>query len=245
MDYKDYQAGATQQHFWFKAKNNLIEVLLNKATSNKKMHILDIGAGTGGDVDTLNKFGFVHVVDINQAALDLIPNELVLDKKCCDTCNLSYENNAFDMVVAFDVLEHIKNDQQAVSEIFRVLKPGGFFIFTVPAYQWLFGTHDHHLSHVRRYNKAKIKNLLKNFNLITLGSWLFFLFPFAAIARLLAKNTHKKNEAIPNKFINWLMYRILNLENILIKRGFRFPWGLTIYGIYRKPNHQDSLQKTF
>lgn len=235
MDYKDYQAGVTQQHFWFRAKNNLIEVLFDKITTDEKTHVLDIGAGTGDDIITLNKFGLVHVVDINQSALDLIPNALVLDKKCCDTCNLSYENNIFDVVVAFDVLEHIENDHQAVSEIFRILKPGGFFIFTVPTYQWLFSTHDHYLSHVRRYNKANIKNLLKQFNPITLGSWLFFLFPLAAISRLLTKNTRKKSEPVPNKFINSLMYTILKLETKLIKKGFRFPWGLTTYGIYQKP----------
>lgn len=238
MDYKDYQTGATQQHFWFKAKNDLIDVLLNKITSNKKIQILDVGAGTGDDVKTLHKFGFIHVVDINQDALDLIPNTLVLEKKCCDVCELPYENNLFEVIVAFDVLEHIEKDHQAVSEIFRVLKPGGFFIFTVPAYQWLFSTHDHYLNHVRRYNKTNIKHLLKQFKPIDLGSWLFFLFPLAAISRLLTKNTRKKNETMPHKFINSLMYVILKLETKLIKKGLRFPWGLTIYGIYQKPQHK-------
>ncbi len=245
MDYKDYQDGASQQHFWFKAKNKLVAHLLSQTITNNKSHILDIGAGTGDDLDVLNKFGFIHVIDINQKALDLIPTSLAIEKKCCSASELSYEDNSFDAIVAFDVLEHIPNDQKAVNEIMRVLKPGGFFIFTVPAYQWLFSAHDSYLHHVRRYNKNDIQELLQKFTKITLGSWLFFLFPLAAISRLLSKNKpHNEHEKTPNKFINSLMYGILQGELWLIKKGLKFPWGLTIYGIYQKPSQSTNKQGT-
>jgi ubiquinone/menaquinone biosynthesis C-methylase UbiE len=235
MDYQDYQDGTSQQHFWFKAKNELINILLSKINFDSKKHILDIGAGTGDNLSTLNKFGLIHVIDINQEALDLIATT-VFEKKCCDACNLSYEDNSFDTVVAFDVLEHVEDDQQAISEIFRVLKPGGFFIFTVPAYQRLFSTHDRSLHHVMRYNKKDIRLLLKNFNPMYLGSWVSIPFPCIAIFRLITKNRRYSNyEKHSYKIINFLLYTILKGETWLIKKGIQLPWGLTIYGIYQKP----------
>jgi ubiquinone/menaquinone biosynthesis C-methylase UbiE len=238
MDYNDYQIGITKEHFWIKAKNNLVGILLKKISLGNDQHILNIGAGTGNDASTLHKFGVVHVVDINQSALDLIPMQYVSEKKCCDACKLPYESNTFDIVTAFDVIEHIVDDHLAVSEIFRVLKPGGMLIFTVPAYQWLFSGHDKYLHHKRRYSKKTIFTLLKNFIPITIGSWMFFLFPCAMFIRLLKKNKtpYSYNEAIHNKYSNFLMYLILKTENWFIKKGLKFPWGLTIYGIFKKPN---------
>ncbi len=233
MDYKDYIQGTTQDHFWFKAKRQLIEILLSKIKAPLNMKILDIGAGTGDDIFILKKFGNIHVIDCNQRALDLIPDSMITEKKCGDACNLPYENNSFDAIVAFDVLEHIEDDHLAVAEIHRTLKPGGYFIFTVPAYQLLFSSHDKDLQHKRRYNKKNMRKLMKDFKSITLGFWLFFLFPCAVLLRLISKTTH--HEKTPNKLLNAIMYATLTIENLLIKTGLRFPWGLTVYGIYQKP----------
>ncbi|MBD3231372.1 methyltransferase domain-containing protein [Candidatus Dependentiae bacterium] len=68
------------------------------------------------------------------------------------------------MVVAFDVLEHIKNDHLAVKEITRVLKKGVIFIFTVSALNFLYSHHDKFLEHYRRYDKDSLKKLLNDFN---------------------------------------------------------------------------------
>ncbi|MFC1690535.1 hypothetical protein ACFL0W_00005 [Nanoarchaeota archaeon] len=79
MDYKDYRAGQKSSDFWFKAKNNLINILLSKATKRKNTHItkqklkiLNIGAGTGNDLKILNKYGDNYVIDVNKNALDPI-----------------------------------------------------------------------------------------------------------------------------------------------------------------------------
>ncbi len=155
MDYKDYQNGATTDHFWFKAKGQIINLLLQKINKNeipaevyperlakdlslgmtekKDLNILNAGAGIGEDLTIIKQFGRIHAIDIEEKALELIPRELVYEKKICSICQLPYDNNYFDLAVAFDVLEHIENDQKAVAEIYRVLRPKGYFIFTVPA----------------------------------------------------------------------------------------------------------------
>jgi SAM-dependent methyltransferase len=238
MDYKDYQSGATPSHFLFKARTNLIEVLISSIKQPHHIKILDLGAGTGENIQALHKFGAVHAVDINQHALDLIPNNLVFEKKQGDACAIPYPNGHFDVVVAFDVLEHIQDDSKMVAEVTRVLKKDGFFIFTVPAYNALYSAHDKALDHYRRYNASTLKSLLRQLAPIQRGAWFFSLFPPVALIRLITKSQPARNNQAMQlpRFINTLFYQILNLENKLIARGIRFPFGLTKYGIYQKKN---------
>ena len=231
MDYKDYKSGMKQDHFWIQGKTGLIEILFNKLNLEKNSKILDIGSGTGQDLRIINKFGNTYVVDIEQKSLDMIPNEIVVEKKLSDICNIDYPDNFFDIVVLFDVLEHIKDDKKAVQEIYRVLKPNGIFIFTVPAFSFLYSNHDKNLGHFRRYNKKKIKALLNNnFYFKEFNFWLFSLFLPASIQRLLNLNFVNSGKNFP-KLINKFFVKILNFENWLIEHGLKFPMGLSIYGI--------------
>ena len=129
MDYKDLQAGQVKDNFWFRGKNHLIDVLLSKTCKNNRdINILNIGAGTGDDLEVLNKYGNNYLIDIDRDALSMIDNNLCVEKKLCDACDLPYENNFFDIVVSFDVFEHIKNDGKAVREVYRVLKKEGILL---------------------------------------------------------------------------------------------------------------------
>lgn len=237
MDYKDYQAGFKVNGFWLFGKTEFIGLLLKQLNLPKDINILNVGAGTGNDIHQIKKNGNVFVLDIDQKALDLIPDNLVKEKKVANACEIPYPENSFDLVVSFDVLEHIEDDHKAVSEIKRVLKPGGFFVFTVPAYSFLFSAHDEYLDHYRRYNKLQLIDLLKEFKKIELGSRFFFLFiPIALdrlINRLINKNREYKLVKFP-KIINVIGCWILSFENYLFKKGLRYPWGSSFYGIYKK-----------
>jgi Methylase involved in ubiquinone/menaquinone biosynthesis len=236
MDYQDYLSGATKDLFWFKAKNGLIEVLLNKLEFENKLKILNLGAGTGDDLSIINRFGETYVIDKNQKALDLIPKDRVVEKKLCDACDISYPDVFFDVVVAFDVLEHIEKDFIALNEIHRILKPSGFFIFTVPAFNFLFSSHDRNLNHFRRYNIKMIRNLLSKFHCLDLGFWVCTLFIPLAIQRLLKRKEAVLKNPYPRlpKIINGFFYYLLTAENFLIKHGIPLPIGTTIFGIYQK-----------
>lgn len=238
MDYKDYQDGATKDFFWHKAKIHLIEILLNKVKSAKKVKILNLGAGTGDDLPVIAKFGEIYVIDIDSYALELIPKDLIYEKRTCNACYLPYVNNFFDLIVAFDLLEHIENDKLAINEIYRVLKKGGFFIFTVPAFNFLYSSHDKALNHFRRYDKRYIKNLFSNFECKELGYWVFLLFLPVAIQRLLKRKNYIPRVHFMNlpKFVNNILYYLLRCENWFIKYKIPLPIGITIYGIYKKTN---------
>lgn len=234
MDYRDFQAGATKDHFWFKAKTLLIDVLLKKLPHQKDLKILNIGVGVGDDLDVIAQYGDIHALDIDQNALDLIVQKRVVKKTCADACQLPYPENAFDLVVSFDVMEHVENDNKMAEEIFRVLKPQGHYIFTVPAYNFLFSAHDRALHHFRRYTKKSVHKVLYKFEKCEAGYWVFFLFLPAVIKRLLDKQSETTQVSLLPSVLNAVCFKVLQSENWLISKGIRFPFGLTVYGIYQK-----------
>lgn len=236
MDYKDLQASQAKENFWFEAKNDLIRILMNKASRNKKdLRILNIGAGTGNDLKVISSFGDSYVVDIDTKALSLIDDALCAEKKLADACNLPYSDSFFDAVVSFDVFEHIENDRKAINEAYRVLKKGGILVFTVPAFQFLFSSHDKVLCHQRRYNKKSIKALLSPFNNHEIFFWNSFLFAPAAILRILKKKSKPKVDQMNLPLcMNTLLYKLTSIDNFLIERNISMPIGLSIVGFCRK-----------
>jgi len=236
VDLKDHRAGLSPSHFWTQARINFISVLMHKIPTNTNYTILDIGAGTGENISVLSRYGNVHALDIDHEALELIPSDMVVEKKIGSACDIPYADNFFDIIVAFDVMEHVKYDNVMIKEVLRTLKPQGFFILTVPACNALYGAHDIMLNHHRRYNKVMLKNRLAPFTQRYQSYWNFSLFIPSALYRLATKKMVKKRleyATIPS-FANSLCLAILSCENWCIKKGFRFPWGLTLSGIYQK-----------
>ena len=121
-----------------------------------------------------------------------------------------------------------------VDEIHRVLKKNGTYIFTVPAYNWLYSAHDRILNHYRRYNRTMIHALFSKIKKNRLGSWVFFLFLPAVIKRLLNKKSVQSEVPQLPAWLNTICYELLKCENWCIGKGINFPFGLTLYGMYTK-----------
>ncbi len=234
MDYRDYIDGQTGDQFWFRSKKDLINILMNKI-GRKNLKILNIGAGTGVDLEIMNRFGNISIIDVNKKALDLIPSNLYSDKKVCDATALPYPNDFFDIVCSFDVFEHINNDKKAVLEAHRVLKKGGLLLLMVPAFNFLFSAHDRALLHYRRYSKKKLYELLRIFKYEYLSYWNSILFIPLSILRILKKRSKPKTDyfnlpsLLEKAFLNFL-----RIENKLIMKDYRLPFGLSLVGVYRK-----------
>ena len=234
MDYRDYIDGQSGDQFWFRSKKDLINILLNKI-GLKNLKILNIGAGTGIDLEIMNRFGNIHIIDVNKKALDLIPSNLYSEKKICDATALPYPNDFFDIVCSFDVFEHIKNDGKAVLEAHRVLKKKGLLLFMVPAFNFLYSAHDRALLHYRRYSKKKIQGMLKIFKYEYLSYWNSILFLPLSILRLLKKRAKPKTDYFNLPYIlEKAFLNFLRIENKLIMKDYRLPFGLSLVGVYRK-----------
>jgi len=190
----------------------------------------------GNDLKIFKKYGENYIIDINDKALNQIDKRLYTEKKKEDACNLSYKDNFFDIVVALGVLEHVKEDNKLINEAYRTLKTGGVFVFEVPCHQFLFSSHDVALEHYRRYSNKRIIKLLARFNNLEIFYWNFLLFIPVMIMRIFRKKSEPKvdNMKVP-RFIDNILYYILNFENNLIKSNIKVPTGIGLIGYCQKP----------
>ncbi len=162
MKTSEYYAVATRQasHFYYVGNRAIIVSLLKNYLQKlhthlpmNSFHILDAGCGTGHLVKDLNKFGQVDAIDISPIAVKLAKAAHV-NASIASVNELPYRNNSFDVIVSMDVLYHrLVNDQRALRECYRTLKPGGLLIVRVPAHPLFMTFHDR-LVHTReRYTK--------------------------------------------------------------------------------------------
>jgi SAM-dependent methyltransferase len=247
MDLKDYQKNINKNnlHFWYKARLIFIKTLLTKYKTMlpDNPEILDIGCGTGTELKILKNFGRVSALDINDQAL------LVAKKTGCQIIKSNLEEdeldkNKFDLICAFDILEHLGKDEEVLHKIYSSLKKNGLLILTVPACPLLFGPHDIALEHKRRYSKKSLISKIKKtgLNIKTIGYWNSLLFPLEALFRIfkiiLSKIKKQKSfqteTKIPSKFLNIFFFYLLNLDNFLFKKTISIPFGLSIYLVAKK-----------
>ena len=198
-------------HWWFAERRNLLRVWASQLPSDT--NFLDIGAGVGTQSRLLkDEFGF-HVIAVEQSTYG--------SKKCRENgletlqenaTNLSLDNETIDAVIAMDVLEHVQEDDKALSEIFRVLKDDGIFFITVPAFQFMWSKHDEAVQHVRRYSKREITHKLQEsgFLVTNIRYWNSIVFPIALIKRLF--NLGKSDLNAPPRIINYILTRVIRIE---------------------------------
>ena len=144
----------------------------------------------------------------------------------------------FDLILAADVIEHIKNDILIVKKLKNYLKEiSGIMIITVPAYQFLFSKKDKELKHYRRYNVTTLSKLLSEFQLLKITYFNFFLFLPLSFLILFCKflniNFIQKAEETPISILNTILYTIFKIEKYFIN-FIKFPFGLSILCICQK-----------
>jgi 2-polyprenyl-3-methyl-5-hydroxy-6-metoxy-1,4-benzoquinol methylase len=234
MDLIDYhKTKESKENFWYDARRSLIIDILrkNRITSS---NILEVGCGIGSQLPALASFNNRATgCDINGDSLEVARRNrlkvffLDLEKNSTDT--------KYDVVCGFDVLEHIPDDRSALKNIHDSLDGNGIFIFSVPAYNFLFSGHDKALRHKRRYGRTEIIKKITDagFELREIFYWNSFLFPAVAVQRLLNKGGRGSN-INSYKLFDRILFRVLWLENYLIRIGLRIPFGLSIFGIAKK-----------
>ncbi|MDB5988712.1 MAG: class SAM-dependent methyltransferase [Herbaspirillum sp.] len=232
-----------EANFWFRSRNKLLMWAIEKYGKNFKS-LLEIGCGTGYVLSGISK-KFPHSTlygsEIFIAGLGFASERLPATKFMqMDARNIPFENE-FDVIGAFDVLEHIKEDQDVLAQMYTALKPNGLMLLTVPQHAWLWSYADEHAMHERRYAAADIFQKIEaaGFRVIKSTSFITSLLPAMMISRFLQKKVPDKQfdstaELTIPSWLNAFFFRILSVELVLIKMGFNFPIGGSRLVVARK-----------
>jgi SAM-dependent methyltransferase len=192
------------KHWWFVGRRAILESFLQKVIEkskikNQKSKILDVGCGTGANLEMLAQFGESEGVDVSDDALEFCRAKgLKVHKGLAE--KLPFEDESFDVVTALDVVEHLDDDVAGLKEMHRVLKKDGRTLIFVPAFMWLWGVQDDISNHRIRYTKKQIVERLQKAGFeierATYANWTFFA-PILA-GRTLMKVTGLKPESENN-----------------------------------------------
>ena len=221
-------------HWWFVGRRAILESFLHgiiEKINAEKPHILDVGCGTGANLEMLANFGEAEGVDISDDALEFCEAKgLKAHKGLAE--ELPFADESFDVVTALDVVEHLDDDIAGLKEMHRVLKTGGRTLIFVPAFMWLWGVQDDISNHRIRYTKKQIVERLEKAGFeierATYANWTFFA-PILA-GRTLMKITGIKPESENNvnvSALNGFFGKIFSAERLWL-RNFNFPFGVSI-----------------
>lgn len=228
-------AALEEKNFWFRARNELIVQVLRKYFPNAQ-NMLEIGCGTGYVLRGITR----ALPDLQASGSEIFLEGLGFASRRLPTADLfqmdareiPYDNE-FDVIGAFDVIEHIEEDERVLREIHRALKPGGGALFTVPQHPALWSTQDESACHVRRYRRHELTDKLRanGYSIVFSSSFVSLLLPLLAFSRWRKRNRASTagldGEFTPSPLVNGALYHVLRLESLMIRAGLRFPVGGT------------------
>ncbi len=225
-------------HWWFKGRREIISHIISEMDLRPNASILEIGCGTGGNLEMLSQFGNVSGMEMNNNALATAKtyskNRYDLRQGTCPDLS-TFSKRTFDLICMFDVLEHIDLETETLREAAKLLTEDGRIILTVPAYQWLWGMHDEFLHHKRRYNASNLRIAADaaELGIRKLTYFNFLLFPIAAGTRIMEKLVGGKRPIgaeIPPTAINRALTWIFAAERFAVSR-FHIPFGVSLLAI--------------
>ncbi len=231
-----------RNHWWFVVRSKIIDDRISSIVpAGTELSILNIGVATGATNNILKKYGRVTSVEYDKECALFTFEESGEQIIAASVQDLPFRSDSFDLVCAFDVIEHVENDERAVSEMQRVCRKRGRIFITVPAFMILWSHHDVVNQHKRRYKINEIESLFEKPR--SCGKELYktyfntILFPFILCFRVLSKFipesmirkgagsdfTIVSNESIINK----ILFQVFSLERKLL-RYLTFKFGSSI-----------------
>ena len=224
------------RHWWYRARRKILADLIRReARPPANAQILEIGCGTGHNLAMLGEFGHVDGLELDEEARALSEKRLGRKVMSSPLPELGeVPDGYYDLIGAFDVIEHIEDDRAALASIATKLKPGGKFVMAVPAHQWMWSAHDVVNHHKRRYSKQALKALIESspLELEKIGYFNSLLFPLAVAERAASKLRGKENAdvALPPAPLNAALEAVFVAERHLVGR-LPLPPGLSLFAV--------------
>lgn len=230
-------------NFWFRSRNRLLVWAVQRYFSKAK-NFLEIGCGTGFVLSGIREAcpklilagGEIHSEGLNFAAKRLPGVELFQ----MDGRRIPFREE-FDVIGAFDVLEHVEEDEEVLSQMFQATRKGGGILLTVPHHAFLWSPVDDFAHHVRRYKTRELREKVQRagFPVVRLTSFVSLLLPLVTLSRFKKRVTG--NESDPkadyvnmSSLANATLERILDGERTMIRAGLSFPAGASMLLVARR-----------
>jgi len=229
-------------NFWFRARNRLIVWALGHYFPGARA-MLEVGCGTGfvlaGIAKTLPQLrltGSEAAAEVLAFAAGRVPGATLIQM---DARRIPFREE-FDVVGAFDVLEHIEDDRAVLAELAATLVPGGGLLVTVPHHPALWSEYDVRAGHVRRYRASELRTRAAEagFEIARMTAFVTLLLPLMFLSRF-AKRAPKANydPAAELRLAPWLnrtLEAVLDVERALIRAGTSLPAGGSLLLVGRK-----------
>lgn len=229
------------KHWWFAGRRRIISEFVRGVCRKLKParpRILDVGCGTGANLQMLSEFGVAEGVDVSTEALEFCRARGLDQVKQGAAEHLPFADETFDLVTGLDVVEHLDDDIGGLQEMRRVLSPEGRVVLFVPAFMFLWGVQDDISHHRRRYTLPELKQKLNEAGLaVERASYanITFFMPIL-VGRVLMRLTGLRPASENNITIgalNGLLGRVLGAESWWLRR-LSFPFGVSIICVARR-----------
>lgn len=227
-------------HWWYVERRRLFrKVIRSYFRETEKIRCADIGSSTGANLTLFSELGALvsFGLEYQYEAIQLAKRKSSIPLLQGSGEELPFNQGSFDLVTCTDVLEHIRADATAVNEIHRVLRPGGYALITVPAFQSLWGHQDEVSHHLRRYRRREIENIFTyaGFEIIEsfYFNWIMF-FP-VLLVRLLSRLISFKMQSegdINSPLINKILTLVFRFDCTLARR-LPIPFGVSVLILVR------------
>jgi SAM-dependent methyltransferase len=229
----EHLAALEQASFWFRSRNRLIAWVVQEYFPQARS-LLEIGCGTGFVLAGLHS----ALPQLRLAGAELHASGLAhaaarapdVDFFQFDARDIPFDAE-FDVVGAFDVLEHIDRDEDVLAGMRGAVAPGGGIVVTVPQHEWLWTAGDDYAEHKRRYSRKELveKVTRAGFSVRRVTSFVSLLLPMMAASRLAERfsrrtyDPEREHEAAQRA--GALLESVARLEQRLLRRGLNFPAG--------------------
>lgn len=233
-------ASHEERHWWFAGRRAVISAILQRAELGAHPRILEAGCGTGGNVALLASHGYLEALEPDGTARAIARArfpDLQVHEGSLPWAH-SLPRSTFDLVLALDVIEHVKNDRASIRALVELARPGGWIVVTVPAHPILFGSHDIRLAHIRRYTKRRLAALCRKSgaDIEFFTAFNTLLAPIAVTYRLLERLSSAalpNQERLPPAPVNSLLARSFAAEAHIVAHR-PLPFGLSFGVLLRR-----------